>query len=500
MHKAKRNIATTLISQLVSTVCGMVIPGTLISVFGSVMYGIVTSITQFLSYISLLEGGIARVARAELYGPLAKKDNYEISRVYYAIGRFFMFVGVAFMIYTLFLSVGYYDLANVTETGRGYIFILVWIISAGTLAKYMGGLTNLTLINADQRQYVGNLIVTTATIFNALLVVVLSKAGADLLVVKTVSCAVYVAQPIGYAIYVKKHYDLRPVGKNRSKLKQKWTGMGQHVAYFLHTNTDIVILTLFAGFQYVAVYAVYRLVISSVRKIVQSFTSGMEAAFGEMIAKKEQRMLQNVFFKYKHLLSTTSVVLFGSTGILIVPFVLLYTAGVTDANYFQPTFAVLLLLAEAVDCFMHPCCSLPISANKLKETSWGSYGEAVINISLSLVLVHWNPLIGVALATLLATVFKSGFYLTYACKNILKIRISELLKNCLITVCLIGLFAFVGASLMTKVYMESYFIWILWGFGTAFITLLVTIAVYAVFYPTVLKNAVATVSKKLLHR
>ena len=161
MHKAKRNIVTTLFSQLVSTVCGMVIPGMLISAFGSAMYGLTTSIAQFLAYISLLEGGIARVARAELYAPLAQNNDYEISRVYHAIKRFFASVGVVFLIYTLVLSVAYYDIAQVTEVGRTYIFFLVWIISAGTIAKYLGGISNLTLINADQKQYVGNIIVTT---------------------------------------------------------------------------------------------------------------------------------------------------------------------------------------------------------------------------------------------------------------------------------------------------------------------------------------------------
>ena len=89
MRNTKKNITTTLLSQVVSTVCGVVIPCVLISTFGSAMYGLTTSIAQFLSYISLLESGIGRVARAEMYAPLAKKDDLEVSRVYYAIKRFF---------------------------------------------------------------------------------------------------------------------------------------------------------------------------------------------------------------------------------------------------------------------------------------------------------------------------------------------------------------------------------------------------------------------------
>ena len=497
MRNTKKNIITTLLSQFVATVCGVVIPRVMISTFGSAMYGLTTSVAQFLSYISLLEGGIGRVARAELYVPLAQKDNTEISRVYHATKHFFAMVGLAFLGYTFVLSVVYFDIAQVSEVGRLYTFLLVWIISTGTLAKYMAGLPNLTLLNADQKQYVGNLIVSLATFANALLVVVLAKLSSNLLVVKIGSSLVYIAQPICYWIYVKKHYDLPPVGKNRSKLKQKWTGMGQHIAYFLHTNVDIVILTLFADLKLVAVYSVYKLIVSSVRKIVASITSGMEAAFGELIAKNETARLQDAFRKYKHMLSLMSVVFFGTTGVLIVPFVKLYTAGITDANYIQPTFAIVLLLAEAIDCYVHPCCSLPVSANKLKESRWGSYGEAAINIVLSLILVRWNPLIGVALATLIATLFKSVFYMTYSARNILYLNIGELVKNFIITGGMIGAVAVLGSDLIKMFMIVNYVQWTMWGAIVFMAVSLMTLAVYYVFYPNEQRRIMMTVLSKL---
>ena len=68
--KSRRNIVTTLANQLITTACGIVVPRILIGSFGSEAYGISVSITQFLSYITLLEGGIGGVARAELYPSL----------------------------------------------------------------------------------------------------------------------------------------------------------------------------------------------------------------------------------------------------------------------------------------------------------------------------------------------------------------------------------------------------------------------------------------------
>ena len=500
MHNRKRNIITTLISQFVTTACGVMIPYVMISYFGSATYGLTTSIAQFLSYITLLEGGITSVARAELYSPLATKDNMQISKVYHAIKRFFSLVGIAFLAYTLAISLVYYDIAHVADVSRTYIFFLVWIISLNTIAKYLVGLSDLTLLVADQKQYVMNVIVTTATISNALMVVLLAKFGCDLLAVKIGSSLVFVAQPIGYAIYVRKHYKLPPVGKNRSKLQQKWTGMGQHFAYFIHRNTDVVILTLFADLRYVAVYSVYRLVISSIRNIAGSFSSGMEAALGEMIAKKEKKSLYDAFFKYKHLLSFMTIVLFGTTAVLIVPFVKLYTQGIHDVNYIQPAFAVVLLFAEAIDCFMCPCISLPISANKLKETRWGSYGEAIINIVLSLILVRWKSLLGIALATLIATVFKALFYMIYSAKNILQIKLGEVLKNFLLTNGLIFLFAAAGYFLMAENLISNYVQWALCGCGVVGVVCVVTAVVYYLAYPAAFKEILISLLHKIKRR
>ena len=61
--RVKLNTFSSLAHQLVTTLCGLVIPWIMIDTFGSTAYGITISIAQFLSYITLLEGGIGRVAR-----------------------------------------------------------------------------------------------------------------------------------------------------------------------------------------------------------------------------------------------------------------------------------------------------------------------------------------------------------------------------------------------------------------------------------------------------
>lgn len=484
--RAKKNAVSTLANQLVATVCGIFIPWVMIESFGSEAYGATTSIAQFLSYISLLEGGIGRAARGELYKPLAEGDTANISRIFLAVKRFFRQIGLGFLVYALILAFCYYDIADVAIFTRDYVFWLVIAITLGKFAEYMGGYPNITLFNADQRQYVSNIVVIGTNVLNVALVILLATAGWDLLWVKLCSSLVFVLKPVIYSVYRRKHYQIVPT-KERAKLKNQWTAIGQHLAYFIQTNVDVFILTIFANLKYVAVYSVYHLISFSLRNIVTSLGGGMEALFGDMIAKGERQTLQAIYRRYKSLLTLLTVALFGAALVLILPFVRLYTYGTTDANYIQPVFGVLLLLGDAIYCLTLPCYNLPIAANKLKESRAGAYGEAMINVVVSLMLVFWNPLVGIAIGTLASMLFKSFYLMWFSAKNILHTKQRKMIMEFLCAVTVLACIAVLGVWLMEYVPIYNYLTWILCGCATVLVTGIVALLLTSGLYPDELK-------------
>lgn len=488
---------TMFLRQLLATLCGIVIPRIMIGEFGSTVYGATTSISQFLSYITLLEGGIGRVARGALYKHLAEKNDVRISGVHQAIKSFFRNVGCIYLLYAAILAYVYHDIAQITEFSRGYTFGLVLAISLSSVVTYFIGVSNMTLMHADQKQYLTNTVITITNVVNTLCIVLLVRMNADVLTVKLVSSVVFIARPVFYAWYVRKNYRLPKVEKDSAALDQKWTGMGQHIAYFLHTNTDVVMLTLLADLKTVAVYSVYHLVSNSIWNIASSLSGGMEAAFGEMIANKEQQSLRIAYRRYKCILTLVALMLFGCAGVLIIPFVRLYVRGVTDADYIQPLFAILLLLVEFMNCLSLPCSTLPISAYKLKQTRWGSYGEALINIVVSLALIRWNPLLGVAIGTLAATLFKSLYYMLYASRKLLDCSPVKLIGKFVVSIAAFLVIGITGMLLMKNVQMENYLEWVLWGIFTfAIVATLALMLCYALF-PKEMKPLMLRILRKI---
>ena len=233
-------------------------------------------------------------------------------------------------------------------------------------------------------------------------------------------------------IYVQKHFQLRnPKQRNPKLLEQKWNGLGQHLAFFLHSNTDIAVLTVLADLTTVAVYSVYHMVVAQIQNVTASFSSGMEAIFGDMLAKKETEQLKRTFRYYETLLSFISLILFSVTAVMIVPFVNIYTQGIADVNYTQPLFAFLLVIASLLYCLRIPYHSLTIAAGHFRQTQLAAYGEAAINITVSILLVIQFGLIGVAIGTVTAVLFRFCYYAWYLSKHILFQSILIFIKHLL---------------------------------------------------------------------
>ena len=105
INQTKLNITTSILLQVVSGVCGLILPRFILQNFGSETNGLVASISQLLGYTVLLEGGIGGVMRAALYKPLANGDDAGISGIFYQIHRTFRKISMVFIGFALLVAI-----------------------------------------------------------------------------------------------------------------------------------------------------------------------------------------------------------------------------------------------------------------------------------------------------------------------------------------------------------------------------------------------------------
>ncbi len=458
-EKAKLNMLFSLMQQGVTFVCGLIVPKLMLNAFGSEAYGATASIATFLSYIVLLEGGIGAVTRSALYKAFASRSNENISAVITETKAFYKKIAYVFILYVLIVACFFKQLSHNTSFGYWYSFGLVIVIALSTFAEYFIGISYSLLLQADQMNYITVIFKIITTVFNTIGIIVLTSLKCDILAVKLLSSIVFVIRPILLSFYVKKRYKLTEVHQKETRLVNKGSAVGQHIAYTLHNNTDIAVLTVFKDLTYVSVYSVYYMVVSQLQNILSSFSSGMEAVFGSMYANNEKDNLQRTFGYYETMISIISTVLFSTAAVLIVPFIRIYTSGLSDAQYVNHLFAIMLIIASVLYCLRMPYHQMIIAAGQFKETRMAAYGEAIINITSSIILVICYGIVGVAIGTVLATLFRFVYYVAYLSKHILYRKVNNWIKRTMINIISFACIVLIGNAIAAHIAMENYLEW-----------------------------------------
>ncbi len=433
--KATKNIFSSLLLQVVTIICGFIVPKLIIGQYGSNVNGLIVSITQFLAYITLLEAGFGPVVKAILYKPIANKNKKEIENILKASEKFFKKISLIFIIYIIILILIYPIIVN-SPFNRFFTMLLIIVISISTFAEYFFGMTYMLFLQAEQEIYIISYIQIITKIVNTIMIMILIYFKCDILIVKLVSSMIFVLKPFIQNIYVKKKFNINLNDSDSNfEIKRKWDGLAQHIAYVIQTNTDTTVLAIFSTVSEVSVYSVYMLIINGIRNLITAFSSGIEATFGDMIAKGEKETLKENFKSYEFLYYMIITIICICTIILVIPFVKVYTKGISDVNYVREKFAIIIILSEFVYSIRKPYNSLVLAAGHFRETQIGAWIESISNIIISCMLVSKYGMVGVAIGTLVSISIRTIEIIYYASKRILERPVKEVCKKVIPLVC-----------------------------------------------------------------
>lgn len=483
--KAILNLFSQLLLQVTVAVCGFIVPKLILEGFGSDVNGMVSSISQFLGIMALLENGFGSVAKTAFYKPLASGDRNAISGVYNATEAFFRKIAFIFAAYCLVLAVGF---PIINDGGFDFWFTstLVLILGITSFVQYYFGMSYGLALNADQLSFISSFLQIGTVILNAVITVVLLKLNAGIHIVKLVSASVFILKPIAINLYGKYRYKVnRKVPKDNASLSQKWDNLAQGVASYVHTKAAYVLMTVFLTFSEVSVFSVYSLVTTSLTSVVTSISTGFVAGLGNMYAKGEEENYRKVFSLYEFINTVLTCGFFTIAAITVMQFVGVYTANLTDADYHRPLFGIILIIGELIYCLRLPYHYMIANAGHFKQTKVGAILEAVINIVISLCLLPFLGIVGLAIGTTVAMTVRTTELIIYCSKNITKISILSAVKRIFIN--LLASTAAVGVCSVIKYEPTSFVTWAIFAAVVSVITFAIIGAVNAIFYVNDLK-------------
>ena len=488
-----KNTVASLIAQITTLICGFILPRLFLQHYGSEVNGLVNSISQFLSVIAFLELGVGAVVQSSLYKPLAEKDNQQISKVMVSANKFFQRLARILLVYVISLMIIYPFIAN-QNFGFIYTATLIAAISISSFAQYYFGIVNSLLLNADQRGYIQYNAQTVTIILNTIVCAIMISMNGTIQVVKLVTSFIYLARPVILQIYVNNHYAINwKIKYTQEPIKQKWNGVAQHVASVVLDGTDTIVLTVFSTLSNVSIYSVYFLVVKGVKTLFLSITNGIQALIGELWAKQELEQLKNFFGWIEWLIHTGTTYVFSCTAALIVPFIQVYTLGIRDANYIQPTFAILLTLAHAMHCLRLPYNIMVLAAGHYKQTQRNYIVAAILNIVVSVLTVKIWGLIGVAIGTLVAMTYQTIWLAVYDSRHFIYWPLKKVIRQFLVDI--ISFILIITFSNYIFLKNINYFNWFIMAIEVAIIALFVVLSTNILFYKSKMHRLILKLRK-----
>ena len=464
MNRTKKfflNSLSTAIYQIVVMIVGFITPRILLSVYGSEINGLVSSITQFITYFSLVEAGIAGAAVYSLYKPLAEENHKEISVIVSSAKKFYLKAGLVFTALVIILAILYPIFVSVSDMSTLAVGILVFALGAKgffeffTLAKYR------VLLTADQKTYIISNASTIYIIVQTIIIVILANLHVNVVIVYSLSIIALFIRSIILMIYTRHHYKYLKYNEpvNEKVLDKRWDALFLQIVQTVQTGAPVVLATIFTNLKSVSIYTIYNMVLNGINGVLSIFVNGLYASFGDLIARKETEKLKNVYREYEFSYYFIIAFVYSVAMVMLMPFIQLYTRGINDANYMQPLIGFLFVLNGILYSIKNPQGMLVMSAGLYKETRVQCSIQALIIIVGGIILAPTFGIAGILVANCLSNLYRTIDMGIFIPKNVTKLKPADSFKRMILVAFMIilGVLPFIFIDMP----INSYFDWII---------------------------------------
>lgn len=457
-QKSIRNLLYAALSQALSIAFALILPRLFVVGYGSEVNGLLNSLANFLVCLNLFETGIGAASLQALYGPVGRENWDEINGVLAATNDYYRKTGRWYLICLITLSVGY-PLIVESELPPLTIMGAVFFSGIGNVLNfYVQGKYTL-LLRAEGKNFVLTNLAAVINVLVSLSKVLLIFLGADIVVILAVAFAIQSLQAIYMLLYIRRGYDKLNLRAEPAyeAVSQKNFALVHRIGELVFNNTDVMILTVVCGLKVVSVYAMFKMVTSNLDQILNILVGSVSFLFGQTY-QSDREHYKKMIDLADSVYGAISYAVYAVALYLFLPFMAIYTAGVTDVNYVDGKLAVLFVAAALLSHTRVPMCQTVEIAGHFKQTMGRSMLETAINLSVSIVAVFVWGIYGVLIGTVVALLYRTNDFIIYANTKCLgrkpwrtyAIYLVNLLTLLLTTVVFKGLFGWIEIDSFLK--------------------------------------------------
>ena len=413
------NMAVTLVWQLCTVVFGLVVPRYFLVGYGADIHGLTSTISNILSYVLLLNAGLLTASVQALYRPLSSKNQTEVNAVLNAVQKYYTKVGLAYLAATLLLSA----VLPLFIAGGWTVSVLMLVMGMSNIFDSFLGARYRVLMQADQKYWLIGLLNILTLVVRGGVQLLLIRFHLPVAAVQLVPVGTTVAGCLALKALARRSYPRLDgtVPPDYRALNQRGAALVHQIAGVVVNNTDTILLSLFSGLASVSVYTVYQMVFTHLYSFVTSvFSTSTVAGFGHLLAGNAGReKVRKVYDLYEGGLLFCDLLRAGSLrGADRAVYPAVYKRG-AGAAYDDFGLVILFMTVAILNNARVPCGMMINAAGHYQKTQYRAVAEAVINLSVSLLLVGRLGIYGVLIGTVVSFLYRTTDIILYTNRHIL---------------------------------------------------------------------------------
>ena len=438
------NITMSLLSQIVTVLIGMLLPRALMVNYGSETNGLITSMQQVINYLTLIEGGLLSTVAVALYKPLAREDVEQVNQILAAAKYFYRKTGIVFLLALVAMAVVYPCV--IARTGFSYIqigyMVLLIGINGATQILFIGKYK--ALLMASQKNGIILSINAISTVIYSVLLILAAFLHIDVVLGLTIAVSAYIIRALMFYWVAKHKFPQYVFSDNRGDISfpQRIDALASQVLTMISLNGGTLILSFFkAPMTEISVYTTYNLVLSGLYMLMYSVENSMTSAFGDLLARETQDRIRGIYEKFDSIYHALWAVVIACLMVLLLPFIKVYTVGVTDINYILPFEALLFTAIAAIWMLRNQQTLLMTAQGRFKDMCKSMMIESAIVVVGGAFAYVVCGLKGMLIAKLAGTIFMYIRLMVYNYTNILGTSVNKKIRNIilsLVEICCIG--------------------------------------------------------------
>lgn len=404
------NSVAAFTAEIVTMILGFVTPRIILVTYGSELNGLTSSILQFMSYFNLVEAGFSNAAVYALYKPFADKDETAISAVVSAARRMYLRAGGIFCALVVGLALIYPLYIDVDGLSNLDVGLLVLILGVSNVLNFFTLSKHRAVITADMRVYVISLSNIAFSLANTLIIVFLAQNGVGLVELRFWALAAAFLRAGILSLYCHKRYAFidEKAEPNFAALNKSKDALFHEVLYALYKGAPIALITLILrDMAVVSVYNVYSMVIMGIAGLLAVFSSGLAPSFGNVIMLGEMDTLGRAYGEFEFTYYSIITAVYTVAMVMIMPFVRIYTRGVTDAVYDLPVVGLLFCVNSLAHNFRMPQMMLVSAGGHYRETRSHSVIQLTISVGLGALLIQPLGIAGILIGSLCSNLYRA---------------------------------------------------------------------------------------------